>query len=280
MTTNAFEKRAALLKQKRMELGLTQQQVADKADIGIRTYGDLERGYRPGRKPVDVRPDTLARISKVLCIELRALLPPAEENWAPSGTQLTFAECRSDFMRWESVGDHDSVEIDTLAIDLADGWENIVAAINSCHANTITFRIMILGGDVTVDDQDVRSVLTDKWIPAARNSLAYIRNELARFKTNKKNISIQIKTYNRVPTIHGIRARKNGKTRWWIGECRLVDGDLSIYEWGQDDFLVLDGSKALQHARVKAYDRLFSEYWASENAFEIDVVSMVSPGKS
>ena len=270
MTANVFENRAAFLKQKRMELGLTQQQVADQAEIGIRTYGDLERGYRPGHKPVDVRPETLLRISRVLCVELRTLLPPPDEDWAPSETQLTFAECRTDFIRWEAAGDHDHVEIDTLAIDLADGWENIVAAINSCHANTITFRIMILGGDITVDDEEISSVVNDKWLPAARNSLAYIRKELARFKTNRKNVSIQIKSYSRVPTIHGLRARKSGKTRWWLGECRKVDGDLSVYEWGQDDFLVLDGSKALQHPRVKTYNRLFTEHWTNQNEFEID----------
>ena len=270
MTTNAIENRAALLKRKRKELGLTQQQVADLADIGIRTYGDLERGYRPGRKPVDVRTETLARISKVLCIELRSLLPPPEEKWAPSESQLTFAECRTDFMRWESVGEHDSVEIDTLAIDLADGWENIVAAINECRANTILFKILVIGGEIALDDEESRSIVIDKWLPAAQNSLVYIRKQLAKYNSKKKSVSIQVKTYSRVPTVHGLRAKKNGKLRWWIGECRLVDGDLPIYEWGQNDFLVLDGSKALMHPRVKTYDRLFAEYWGSENEFEID----------
>lgn len=270
MTAEFVEKRGSTLKQKRKELGLTQQQVADQAGMDVRTYGDLERGRRPGGKPVDVRPDSLARICKVLCIDMRFLLPPPEDNSFPSGTHLTFAECRTDFLRWESANEHDTVQIDTLAIDLADGWENIVAAINACHANNIVFRILVVGAEITENGDGVPSIVTDKWVPAAANSLAHIRKELANFNSTKKNVSIQIKTYNHVPTVHGLRATKNGKTRWWLGECRLTKGELTTYEWGQDDFLVINGSKALQNPRVKTYNLRFTHYWATTDEYQIE----------
>jgi len=68
------------LKMLRTERGLTQEQVARRADLALATYTRLETGHTPGRPGRGASTNTLAKIARVFEVPISALFDFEDED--------------------------------------------------------------------------------------------------------------------------------------------------------------------------------------------------------
>lgn len=190
---------------------------------------------------------------------------------------MSLPEAADGLLRWEHTNaEAVPLDVDSLAIDLANGWGVIHTAINHTRTPELRMRVLML----TPDEAALRAlpgvpaqVLV--WAQAGAGQLATIRQQLHDFRHQlPKPITLAVKHYARVPTLHGIRVRYPAASLLAVTECGYSDGVPPAYHYGPEGYQLIAGDDPdpARAARRDEFARLFAELWdvSGDTVFEFE----------
>ena len=151
--------------------------------------------------------------------------------------------------------------INTLAIDLANGWESICRVVQGTGSTDIEFRILMLSADEALLPDDAPPEVR-RWARAAGDNLELLRDGLAAYR-GPKVIAVRVRAYSAVPTIHGVLARKGNSRRLAVSECRWMGGPIRHYTFGEGEYLLIDPDQcsAMEDERAVGYTERFQHLY-------------------
>jgi hypothetical protein len=186
----------------------------------------------------------------------------------------------------DEVEPKEKVVIDHFGLDMVHAWAYLrddVLNHPNLKDNDVEIRILILSPYLAERwEKDVGADIPDEiatWFSGAKKSLETIKKEAAEIitsssKDKKKNknprIKIQVKSYNVLPTVHGISIRQPIKVRY-ISFCRWKG---LRYDWGEHDYrTITDLSDPVLKAEADMFQGNFNYLWSkSQSEFPVEPV--------
>ena len=244
------------LRKIRKERGLTQAKLSKLAGIeSSQTISNIERGKQQPNF------STVEQLAAALGLDVRKF-----DDDAP---KLTLKDCREDFLAWEHdlEGDpDDTLTVSAVAIDLANGWDNVLLTLNHCKSTAIAFEFLVLGGNV--DDYPEAPADVTKWLKISAQQVEHIQERIqVDLTSSTKAVELRIKTYIGIPQRHGVRATKGDHARWWLTECRPVEGHVNFLDWGRDSYAIYESKKV---PLVQEFEKKFNTLWNEVLSCEVE----------
>lgn len=244
------------LRQARKERGLTQAKLSELAGIeSSQTISNIERGKQQPNL------STVKLLAEVLGYD--------ERKFYRDAPKLTLKDCREDFLAWEhglEGAPEDKLTVSAVAIDLANGWDNVLLTLNHCKSTKIAFEFLVLGGDIA-DYPEAPADVT-KWLKISEQQVQHIQERIKIDLTSStKEVELRIKTYVGIPELHGVRATRGDDARWWLTECRPVEGHVNFLDWGRDSYEIY---KSADLPPVREFEKRFRKLWNEVLSYEVE----------
>ncbi len=239
------------------------------------TRSDLsEKKVEAAESSTPMTKRALEKLASVLKCKWEVLLDPTkiENASALFECRRYLPGVRELFRQWELSKSPDiPLEIKTIAIDLNDGWQFIHHTVSETKSTIIHFKIVMLGLDnlIPPNHEAVNSPEFTKTIEWSRLAVVKIdalqhKQKVGDFDAFNKTVTIEIRSYRTVPTIHGMLGAKNQSLLLAFTSCRLQPGPPPEYVWGDDAYQLIPsetGEDGLKPPAAKEWLKRFNEVW-------------------
>jgi hypothetical protein len=99
------------------------------------------------------------------------------------------------------------------------------------------------------------------WCKGAKANLELLVDGLGAYR-GSKSVSVVVKQYEEVPTVHGLRVGKPS-LRHYVTKCRARAGEILNYEWGEGAYRLIEPGigDPVAHSLRDEFDNHFSWLW-------------------
>lgn len=176
---------------------------------------------------------------------------------------ITLTDCLYDCLGWEPYLDADDLVLDIIALDMTQGWENLMTAFGKTRATRIRTRLLMLASRVTgVPDGSPALDDVKAWCVSADAMYEKMQRLMKEYQEGYR-IRVEPRRYTSLPTYHGARVVADENARHYVTKCRERDWIVREYGFGEHEYLIIaDGEAApLAAAYRAAFDERFLELW-------------------
>lgn len=184
----------------------------------------------------------------------------------------SLGEVVEQLLAWEDVKQPlDELVVKNLAIDQADGWPILQAALNRTRSKRLAIDAVMLTPDPQEigPPEDVPPEVRG-WAAAGAANFDMIRGKLRDLPAGGKPFHLRIKFYARVPTLHGLLVRSPQEAAVAFSRCETRPGSPPAYSHGPNGYRVFGTAGVDVCAELVQYETLFDELWAARSEFALD----------
>lgn len=164
------------------------------------------------------------------------------------------------FLAWErTLPPEIPLQVASLALDLANGWDIVLAAIVHTASVELDIVILCLPPDATLLDESAPSEVVT-WCAATATWLRHWEENLARIQVPKR-VTVTVKDYRPLPREHGVRVVKGTHGMHYLNECAQVLTPVPYFDWRPESYWIVaaDSSDPDELAFRARYDARFDQ---------------------
>lgn len=211
--------------------------------------------------------DTNDAIAKKIDIQIKTLDNLIDNT---SYHLLRFVDCLYDLEeKLKHTHNNEKVLVEIIGINLSHAWQYFEnALIENNNLKNIECRLLILTDDenkISNPSNEVKEWCGDvpRMLEKIINGITNINQQI---NQEGRKISVEIKKYAAIPTIHGLAIKKPFKVTY-ITFCRWGGISFQNYKWGESKFYKIDGypDNDLQRDLLEIFDGYFNHLWMASD---------------